>query len=137
MIDDEAVISRDADGRATMVQGILVDISDRKDLEDHPIPAGNFVSPPIPEHGSSVALYGAATAEILQSVLETDQVNIDLASASLPGTTITYTSIAQAARDNAVSKIYTGWNFRKSVLAGEKMGKQVAQYIYNNHFREN
>ena len=34
VIDDEAVISRDADGRATMVQGILVDISDRKDLED-------------------------------------------------------------------------------------------------------
>ena len=34
VIDDEAVIARDGDGRATMVQGILVDISDRKDLED-------------------------------------------------------------------------------------------------------
>jgi diguanylate cyclase (GGDEF)-like protein/PAS domain S-box-containing protein len=34
VIDDEAVIGRDVDGRATMVQGILIDISDRKDLED-------------------------------------------------------------------------------------------------------
>jgi diguanylate cyclase (GGDEF)-like protein/PAS domain S-box-containing protein len=34
VIDDEAVVSRDADGQASMVQGILVDISDRKDLED-------------------------------------------------------------------------------------------------------
>jgi diguanylate cyclase (GGDEF)-like protein/PAS domain S-box-containing protein len=34
VIDDEAVISRDVDGRATMVQGILVDISDRNDLEE-------------------------------------------------------------------------------------------------------
>ncbi len=34
VIDDEAVISRDADGRPSVVQGILVDISDRKDLED-------------------------------------------------------------------------------------------------------
>ncbi len=34
VIDDEAVIARDRDGRPTMVQGILVDISDRKDLED-------------------------------------------------------------------------------------------------------
>ena len=34
VIDDEAVIARDADGHPTMVQGILVDISDRKDLED-------------------------------------------------------------------------------------------------------
>ncbi|MBA2632135.1 MAG: EAL domain-containing protein [Chloroflexi bacterium] len=34
VIDDEAVIARDADGNPTMVQGILVDISDRKGLED-------------------------------------------------------------------------------------------------------
>ncbi len=34
VIDDEAVIARDADGHPTMVQGILVDISDRIDLED-------------------------------------------------------------------------------------------------------
>ena len=34
VIDDEAVIARDADGRPSMVQGILVDISDRKSLED-------------------------------------------------------------------------------------------------------
>jgi diguanylate cyclase (GGDEF)-like protein/PAS domain S-box-containing protein len=34
VIDDEAVISRDVDGRPIMVQGILVDISDRKDLEE-------------------------------------------------------------------------------------------------------
>ena len=34
VIDDEAVISRDTDGRPIMVQGILVDISDRKDLEE-------------------------------------------------------------------------------------------------------
>jgi diguanylate cyclase (GGDEF)-like protein/PAS domain S-box-containing protein len=34
VIDDEAVVARDADGHPTMVQGILVDISDRKHLED-------------------------------------------------------------------------------------------------------
>jgi diguanylate cyclase (GGDEF)-like protein/PAS domain S-box-containing protein len=34
VLDDEAVVSRDVDGRPSMVQGILVDISDRKDLED-------------------------------------------------------------------------------------------------------
>jgi len=34
VIDDEAVIARDPDGRPTMVQGILVDISDRKALEE-------------------------------------------------------------------------------------------------------
>ena len=34
VLDDEEVISRDADGRPVTVQGILVDISDRKNLEE-------------------------------------------------------------------------------------------------------
>lgn len=34
VIDEEAVIARDGDGRPSLVQGILVDISDRKNLED-------------------------------------------------------------------------------------------------------
>lgn len=34
VIDDEAVISRDDDGHPVMVQGILVDITERRDLED-------------------------------------------------------------------------------------------------------
>jgi len=34
VIDDEAVVARDPDGHPTMVQGILVDISARKNLED-------------------------------------------------------------------------------------------------------
>jgi diguanylate cyclase (GGDEF)-like protein/PAS domain S-box-containing protein len=34
VIDDEAIIARDGDGQPTMTQGILVDISDRKSLED-------------------------------------------------------------------------------------------------------
>jgi len=34
VIDDEAVVARDPDGHPTMVQGILIDISARKHLED-------------------------------------------------------------------------------------------------------
>ena len=34
IMDDEAVIARDAAGRPTLVQGILLDISDRKQLEE-------------------------------------------------------------------------------------------------------
>ena len=34
VMDDEAIIARDEDGQPTMTQGILVDISDRKSLED-------------------------------------------------------------------------------------------------------
>jgi len=32
--------------------------------------------------------------------------------------------------------IYSGWDFRKSVLDGEEMGKQIAGYVFSHHFKE-
>jgi len=100
-------------------------------------PAGNFVSPPIPEYPATYTVYGGVVAEVLQLLFKTDEIEIDLTSFSLPGTTLHYSSIAQAARDNSLSKIYTGWHFRKSVLDAEEQGKQIANYVFNHSFSEN
>jgi hypothetical protein len=32
--------------------------------------------------------------------------------------------------------IYSGWDFRKSVLDGETMGRQIANYVFNHAFKE-
>jgi hypothetical protein len=32
--------------------------------------------------------------------------------------------------------IYSGWDFRKSVMDGEEMGRQIAAYVFNNSFKE-
>jgi hypothetical protein len=32
--------------------------------------------------------------------------------------------------------IYNGWDFRKSALDGEEMGRQIAAYVFAHHFRE-
>ncbi|HWI92875.1 MAG TPA: vanadium-dependent haloperoxidase [Flavisolibacter sp.] len=100
------------------------------------IAAANFVTPPIPEYASTYAMMGGAAAETLKNVLESDAIDANLTNFSLPGSTIHYSSVSQASRDNALGKVYAGWHFRKSVLDGEETGKRVADYIFNHQFRE-
>lgn len=102
-----------------------------------------FVSPPIPGYSSSFAAYGGTTAEILRLFFGSDETSINITTSStnplvpVPKPSFHFTSFSQAARDNSISMIYNGWDFRKSVLDGEEMGKQIANYVFNNSFREN
>ena len=98
-------------------------------------PAGTFVTPPIPEYPASYAMMGSSAAEIIKSVIGKDAINITLNSFSLPGVPLQYTSLAQAAKDNALGKIYAGWHFRKSVVDGDLAGRQVADYIFTHSFQ--
>ena len=100
------------------------------------IPAGNFVSPPIPEYPATYAVFGGAAVAVLQSFFETDDTDIDFTSFTLPGTTLHYSSMSQAARDNSLGKIYEGWHFRKAVIDGEALGISVGNYVFNHHFQE-
>lgn len=96
---------------------------------------GLWVSPPVPEYPSSYAMTGGATIAILKSFFQTDYTSIDMVSSFLPGTTIHYASLAKAARDNSLAKIYAGWYFRKAALDGEDMGKNIANYVFDRAFR--
>lgn len=98
------------------------------------IPAA-FPSPPQPGYGSSFTGYGGVTAETLRLFFGSDNTNVSLTSATLPGTSMQFTSFSQAARENSLATIYAGWEFRKSALDGETMGKQIANYVFNNAFR--
>lgn len=100
-----------------------------------PTPPGNWVSPPIPEYPSSYAMAGGVATEVIKQLLGTDRITIDMTSDLLPGVTIRYNSLSQAARDNSLAKIYAGWYFRKAVLDGEDMGRKIASYVVKNGFK--
>jgi hypothetical protein len=51
--------------------------------------------------------------------------------------TLRYISIAQAARDNNLSRVWSGWDFRKAASDGEEMGRRIGRYVFENKFREN
>ena len=86
------------------------------------------------------AAYGGSTAEILRLFFDTDETSIDITTTSTnpavtePKPSFHFSSFSQAARDNSLSMIYSGWDFRKSVSDGEEMGRQIAGYVFTHHF---
>ena len=104
--------------------------------------AAVLVTPPVPGSPNAYAAYGGTTAEILRLFFGTDQTSIDITTTTTnivvaaPKPSFHFSSFSQAARDNSLSMIYSGWDFRKSVLDGEEMGRQIATYVFTHAFRE-
>jgi hypothetical protein len=48
----------------------------------------------------------------------------------------TYSSLTQIGHENAISRIYIGYHFRKAVEEGEKKGQQLGAYIYTTSLKE-
>ena len=99
------------------------------------------VSPSVPSYPNGFAAYGGTSAEVLRLFFETDKTSITITSTSTnPAVTVPitfyFTSFSEAARSNSLSMIYSGWDFRKSVMDGEEMGRQIAAYVFTHAFRE-
>jgi hypothetical protein len=101
-----------------------------------------FPTPPVPGYANGFAAYGGTTAEVLRLFFGSDETSIDITTTSTnpavptPKPSFHYSTFSQAARDNSLSMIYNGWDFRKSVLDGEEMGRQIAAYVFMHAFRE-
>ena len=103
---------------------------------------GPTVSPPLPGYPSSFASFGGATAETLRLFFGTDETSIDITTTSInpivtePRPSYHFSTFSSIATSNSNAMIYNGWDFRKSVVDGEKMGRQVAAYVFSHHFKE-
>lgn len=104
------------------------------DIPNPTNPALNVNTPPIPDYPSPRANFGGAAAEILKLFFETDHISIDQTSPKLPNVIRHYSSITLAARENSISRIYVGFNFRNDCLKGEEQGKQIGAYVFKNSF---
>jgi hypothetical protein len=97
------------------------------------------ITPPVPGYPNGFAAFGGTTSEVLRLFFGSDETSIDLTTTNpfvpAPKPAFHFSSYSQAARDNSLSMIYTGWDFRKSVLDGEEMGRQIASYVFAHHFR--
>ncbi len=94
-----------------------------------------FPTPPQPGYPSSFAAYGGTVAKALELFFESDNTNVQLTSLTLPGTPMQINSFTEAATQNSMATIYTGWEFRKSAMDGQELGKRIATYIFNHQFR--
>lgn len=92
-------------------------------------------TPPLPSYPSSYASAGNAGAELFNLYFKKDSKSFTLGSYTLSGTERSFTSFSQFAMEMAESRIYAGHNFRNDNIAGEKLGQEVAQYVFENNLR--
>lgn len=84
-------------------------------------------APPIPDHASGHAAAAGAGAAVLESLLPGSG-TFSHQSASLPGVTRNFVSIAQAEQEIGASRVYAGFHFRRAVSQGLKQGRQVGNW---------
>lgn len=111
-----AVAMADADGNP-----------DTSPAGDWQVPA--FPTPPVPDYPSAHAAAGGAAAAIIEALVPGRGRAIAATSASLPGVTRTYATVADAAAENALSRIYVGYHFRHAVEVGLSQGEAIGAYI--------
>src|SRR5690606_28162947 len=92
-------------------------------------------TPPLPSYPSSYAAAGSAGAELFKMFFKKDSKSFSVGSYTLPGSERSFTSFSQFTTEMAESRIYTGHNFRNDNIAGNKMGKEVAKYVFENNLR--
>jgi hypothetical protein len=103
-----------------------------------------LATPPIPDYDSGHAVEGGAAAQVLRRFFGSDHATFTLCSHALPGgqsctaaqpTTRTYARFSQAAKENAVSRIYVGFHFRHAVEVGVHHGKLIGDWTFHKAMR--
>jgi hypothetical protein len=94
-----------------------------------------FPCPPVPDYTSAHACAGGAGAEMIKRFFNFDNIPFSQTSTSLPGVTRKFKSLSEAARENALSRIYAGYHFRFAIDAGEKQGREIGKYIFEQYLK--
>ncbi len=92
-------------------------------------------TPPVPDYSSAHATAGGAGSEVIKNFFGTDNISFSSASTSYPSTR-SFTSLSQAASENSLSRIYIGYHFRKACSEGEKQGRSIGKWVFNNYLKE-
>ena len=90
-------------------------------------------TPNHPEYPAAHSCTSGSLGETLRSYYGTPNVTFTWDS-SVTGTTRTYAGIEAFNADAGIARLYGGMHFRFATVAGEALGKQVAQWVTARHF---
>ncbi|MFD2513367.1 vanadium-dependent haloperoxidase [Pontibacter locisalis] len=97
----------------------------------------SFFTPPTAEFPSTHAYAGGAAAAVFKSFFKSDHINMNVTSPYyLPGVERHLSSFSQMGHENAISRIYIGYHFRHAVVVGERQGRELGDYVFENNLRE-
>jgi hypothetical protein len=87
---------------------------------------------PDPSYPGAHAVISASAAEVLISFLERDHADFNVTSEVLPGVERSFTSISAAAEEATLSRIFGGQHFRTDLTTGQRLGREVADFVVDN-----
>lgn len=93
-------------------------------------------TPPTPTYPSTHAEMGGAGAELFKLFFKKDNNQFTIGSYYLPEAERSYTSFSGLASEISLSRIFIGYHFRNDIVQGEKMGRELAKYVFENNLRE-
>jgi hypothetical protein len=100
-------------------------------------------TPPIPDHDSAHAVQGGAAAEVFRRFFGTDRMTFENCSYTLPERTCAdtdpvvrrFSSFHQAAQENADSRVYIGFHFRRASEVGLHHGTKIGLLVATHALR--
>src|SRR6202035_4293079 len=87
---------------------------------------------PDPSYPGAHAVISAAAAEVLISFFDRDRADFNVTSEVLPGVARSFTSISAAAEEATLSRIFGGQHFRFDLTTGQRLGREVADFVVDN-----
>jgi PAP2 superfamily len=87
---------------------------------------------PDPSYPGAHAVISAAAAGVLRSFFRRDHFEFAVTSEVLPGVQRTFTSFSAASEEATLSRIFAGQHFRSDLTAGNRLGRDVADFVVDN-----
>ncbi|MGH9309448.1 MAG: vanadium-dependent haloperoxidase [Vicinamibacterales bacterium] len=97
-----------------------------------------LTTPPYPSYGGNLATIGASAARALQLAFGTNDIPVTLTwrqSGGLPEVTHSFEGFQEAADEQSEARIYGGIHYRFDQMAGQKAGRDVAEFVFGNFMR--
>ena len=87
---------------------------------------------PDPSYPGAHAVISAGAAAVLISVLEKDELDFNVTSEVMPGVERPFDRLSAAAEEATLSRIFAGAHFRFDLTAGQRLGRDVADFVVDN-----
>jgi hypothetical protein len=89
---------------------------------------------PDPAYPGAHAVISAGGAAVLISFFRKDHFDLTVTSEVLPGAERSFTSFSTAAEEATLSRIFAGVHFRSDLTTGQRLGREVADFVLDNLF---
>jgi hypothetical protein len=87
---------------------------------------------PDPAYPGAHAVISAGGASVLISFFRKNHFDFTVGSEVLPGVDRSFTSFSAAAEEATLSRIFAGVHFRSDLTAGQRLGREVADFVADN-----